>query len=154
MMTQISKNKQSRTRGGAKRRAPAAAARASGAISPRQAAARPGPVDQLLNPELFRALSDPTRLSLVACLAKCGRRCSVGEVAECCSVDFSVVSRHLAILEKAGALTAEKEGRTVYYSMRYAQFAQTLRQLADAVENCCIAGNPAAKAGCSGGACG
>ena len=49
--------------------------------------------DRALDAELFKALSDPTRLKLLACLAKCSRMCSVTEVAECCSVDFSVVSR-------------------------------------------------------------
>ena len=61
--------------------------------TPRQAAKVRGPVDGLLDVELFRALADPTRVRLLACLIKCGRGCTVGEVAECCAVDLSVVSR-------------------------------------------------------------
>lgn len=64
--------------------------------TPRQAARRKSPVDRLLDPELFKALSDPTRLLLLRCLLKCRRACSVSEVAECCEVDFSVVARHWA----------------------------------------------------------
>ena len=52
--------------------------------TPKQAAARPSPLDAQLDPALFKALGDPTRVSLLACIAKCGRGCSVSEVAECC----------------------------------------------------------------------
>lgn len=119
--------------------------------TPKQAAACCGPIDGLLNPELFRALSDPTRLSLIACIAKCGRGCSVGEVAECCSVDFSVVSRHLALLARSGVLEAKKEGRTVNYRVRYPELCRSLRSLADAFEECCP--DTGAKGGASNGKC-
>jgi ArsR family transcriptional regulator len=111
-------------------------------MSPKQAANCCGPVDDLLDPALFKSLCDPTRLKLLACLAKCGRPCSVTEVAACCSVDLSVVSRHLAILEKAGALASTKEGRTVYYAVRYESLSQTLHALADAIAACCPDGKP------------
>ena len=105
--------------------------------TPKQAAARKGQLDRRLDPALFKALSDPTRVSLLACIAKCGRGCAVSEVAECCSVDLSVVSRHLAILAQAGVLEATKEGRTVRYRARYAELTSALRSLADALEECC-----------------
>jgi DNA-binding transcriptional ArsR family regulator len=98
---------------------------------------------------LFKAFSDPTRLSLVACIAKCGRGCSVGEVAECCSVDMSVVSRHLALLARSGVLEAKKEGRTVVYRVRYVELCTSLRSLADALDECC----PAAGGACNGKCC-
>lgn len=105
-------------------------------MSPKQAAASCRPVDDLLDPELFKALCDPTRAKLLSCLIKCGRPCSVSEVAECCSVDFSVVSRHLALLDRAGVLASTKNGRTVSYTMQYEELCRTLRKLADAVEDC------------------
>lgn len=105
--------------------------------TPRQAARRRGPVDRLLDPALFKAFADPTRAALLACIAKCGRGCSVGEVAACCSVDFSVVSRHLALLARSGALEATRKGRTVFYRVRYAEVCRSLRSLADALEECC-----------------
>lgn len=109
-------------------------------MSPRQAAACCRPIDGLLDPGLFKAFCDPTRASLIACLAKCGRACSVGEVAECCSVDFSVVSRHLGMLAQAGVLESRKEGRTVFYRVRYKELSRTLRSLADAIDECCPKG--------------
>jgi len=106
-------------------------------ISPKQASQRSSLIDKALNPALFKALSDPTRVRLLACLAKCRRSCSVTEVAECCSVDFSVVSRHLAMLANAGVLQARKRGRTMYYAVQYERLSESLRALADAIEGCC-----------------
>jgi ArsR family transcriptional regulator, arsenate/arsenite/antimonite-responsive transcriptional repressor len=105
--------------------------------TPKQAAARRTAIDDELDPDLFKALADPTRASLLACIAKCGRGCTVGEVAECTSVDLSVVSRHLGLLARAGVLESEKEGRTVSYRVRYAEIAAALRSLASALEGCC-----------------
>lgn len=116
--------------------------------SPKQAAACCRPIDTLLDPALFKALCDPTRVGLVACLAKCGRPCSVGEVAECCSVDVSVVSRHLALLARSGVLDVSKKGREVFYGVRFTDLAGTLRALADELDSCCRGG-----AGRSGGCC-
>jgi ArsR family transcriptional regulator len=90
-----------------------------------------------LEPAFFRALADPTRLALVVRLAGCRRPCTVSELAECCPVDVSVVSRHLATLREAGLLEAEKKGKQVYYAVRYDVVTQTLRGVADAVEACC-----------------
>jgi ArsR family transcriptional regulator len=59
----------------------------------------------------------------------------VSELADCCSVDFSVVSRHLALLERAGIVGSTKEGRTVLYAVKYLQLSAKLRALADAVES-------------------
>ncbi|MBX3322353.1 MAG: helix-turn-helix transcriptional regulator [Phycisphaeraceae bacterium] len=102
--------------------------------SPRQASRRRAPVDRVLNPEVFKALADPTRLSLLSCLVKCGRPCSVTEIAACCSVDFSVINRHLAHLARAGLLTATKQGRTVWYAAAQPSLADLLRNMADAVD--------------------
>lgn len=124
MMTQVSKHRPT----------------ASRPATPRQAAARRGPLDASLAPGLFKALADPTRAALVACIAKCGRGCSVGEVAECCSVDLSVVSRHLALLARAGVLESEKDGRVVRYKVRYRDVVDALRALADALDRCCPEG--------------
>lgn len=119
--------------------------------TPKQAAACCSPIDDLLDPGLFKAFSDPTRVSLIACIAKCGRGCSVSEVAECCDVDLSVVSRHLALLARAGVLEATKDGRTVFYRVRYPELCRSLRSLADALEECCPGG--AGKGGPCNGAC-
>lgn len=105
-------------------------------MDPQEAAKCCGPMDELLDAELFKALGDPTRLKLLSCLAKCGRPCSVTELTQCCAVDLSVVSRHLSALEKAGVLSSAKEGRTVFYTVRYKHLTDAFRSLAKAIEQC------------------
>ncbi len=61
----------------------------------------------------------------------------MGEVAECCSVDLSVVSRHLSILRSAGLVRSEKEGRKVIYEINRQSLAGVLRALADCIESGC-----------------
>ncbi len=104
-------------------------------LTPLQAASCCSPVDDLLDPEWFKALCDPTRVLLLSCLLKCARPCAVGEIAECCAVDVSVVSRHLGVLQRAGILESTKQGRAVFYTARTADLCATLRSLADAIEH-------------------
>jgi len=102
--------------------------------SPKQAARTKARFDRLLDPELLKALAEPTRAKLLSCLLKCARPCSVTEVAECCSVDFSMVARHLSTMARAGLLSSEKQGRTVWYTADGAALAAMFRELADAIE--------------------
>mgnify|MGYP003127308829 CR=1 FL=1 len=102
--------------------------------TPKQAFRRRARLDTLLEPDLLKALAEPTRARLLSCLLKCGRACSVTEVAECCSVDFSTVARPLSLMARAGVLTANKEGRTVWYSADAQSLAQYFRDIADSIE--------------------
>jgi len=97
-------------------------------------------LESILSPRLFKALADANRVRLVLQLAACGRSCTVGELAECLTVDVSVVSRHLALLREAGVLQSTKEGKQVRYSLRYGEVAMTLRQIASAIDACCPKG--------------
>lgn len=115
----------------------------SPARTPRQAQRRRAAIDRLLDTDLFKALSDPTRAALLACVMKTGRACNVSEVAECCAVDFSVVARHLTQLAKVGVLSAEKKGRTMWYTPCCSDLSQRLRDLAVAVEEWCPSCEPA-----------
>jgi DNA-binding transcriptional ArsR family regulator len=58
----------------------------------------------------FSALADPTRRAILARLAA-GER-TVGELAEPFAVSLPAVSKHLRVLERAGLLVQEKDGRT------------------------------------------
>ena len=89
--------------------------------------------------DVFKALADPTRASLVAWLASRSGLSTVSQIVEsgCCAVDFSVVSRHLQMLRDAGVLEAERHGREVHYRLRVESLVRTLRGLADAIETCC-----------------
>jgi len=89
-----------------------------------------------LRPELFRALCDSNRLTLVARLATATRPLTVTEASTCCGVHISGVSRHLAMLRDAGVLRATKQGREVRYELDSAALAGALREIADALEAC------------------
>ena len=91
----------------------------------------------LFRPELYRALSDPSRIALLARLAQCGGPRTVTELAEGCPLDLSVVSRHLATLRDAGILESTRRGREVLYGFRTERVVSTLRALADTLESCC-----------------
>lgn len=57
----------------------------------------------------FSALADPTRRAILARLAL--GEASVTELAEPFDVSLPAVSKHLRVLERAGLLTREKDGR-------------------------------------------
>ncbi len=92
---------------------------------------------ELLSPRLFKALGDPNRVAILAQLANAGCECTVTSLAECCPVDLSVVSRHLALLRDAGVVSSERRGRQIWYTVNGRELAATLRALADALEACC-----------------
>ncbi len=76
----------------------------------------------------------------------------MSEVAECCSVDFSVVARHLGALQRAGLLESSKEGRTVWHRARSADLAERLRAMADAIEEWDERAGASCDCGCADGA--
>lgn len=104
---------------------------------------------ELLSPKLFKALSDPKRLSLLVRVAEGGGPSTVSNVARGSGVDMSVVSRHLAILREAGILRCEKQGKEVLCTLRTDVVVQLLRRLADALETCCPATLDQAESTCS-----
>jgi len=57
----------------------------------------------------FAALSDPTRRAILARLAQGDT--SVTELAEPFNVSLPAISKHLRVLERAGLLIQEKDGR-------------------------------------------
>jgi DNA-binding transcriptional ArsR family regulator len=99
-----------------------------------------GMLGEAFPPGLFKALSDPNRIALLAKLAECRGGCTVTEAATCCSVDLSVVSRHLRTLRDAGILQAARKGKEVRYRVRGVELARTLRAMAETLSACCGGG--------------
>jgi len=93
-------------------------------------------ISRHLRPDLFKALSDPTRLSILVRVVGAAGPLTVSEASTCCGVHFSGVSRHLKLLRDAGLLEAEKQGRDVVYRPKLTDLVATLRGLADAIEDC------------------
>ena len=91
----------------------------------------------LFKADFFKALGDPGRVGILCRLANLGGPATVSQVASCCPTDISVVSRHLAMLKGAGILQSQRRGKEVYYSVRFPEFIDTLRTMANALETCC-----------------
>jgi len=64
----------------------------------------------IVDAELFRALYEPVRIELVKLLTARGRS-DIQTIAAQVPQDRSVVSRHLAVLHRAGVVRREKIGR-------------------------------------------
>jgi ArsR family transcriptional regulator len=63
--------------------------------------------------EMFRLMSDPTRLRIIlACLTK---PVAVTEMAQGLGLSASLVSHHLRLLRAARLLQADRQGRQVFY---------------------------------------
>lgn len=76
----------------------------------------------------FQALADPTRRAILARLAL--GEASVGELAEPYAMSLPAISKHLKVLEGAGFLTREKDGRV--HRCRFAP--APMKQAADWIE--------------------
>lgn len=98
----------------------------------------------LPDPAFFQALADANRLTLVGRLAMARAPLTVGEASECCGVHLSGASRHLAILRRAGVVSAARSGREVRYVLETRALAKALRDLATLLEGCACAPTPRA----------
>jgi DNA-binding transcriptional ArsR family regulator len=67
----------------------------------------------MLEPDVFRALADPTRRAVYERLAF-GER-SVAELTAALPVSQPAVSQHLSALKGAGLVAERRDGRKVYY---------------------------------------
>lgn len=75
----------------------------------------PSPDEVDLAVEVFRMLSDGTRLTLLWCLLD--REMSVGELAETVGRSATSVSQHLAKLRLARLVQTRRDGNTIFYRL-------------------------------------
>jgi DNA-binding transcriptional ArsR family regulator len=67
--------------------------------------------------EMFKALSDPTRLSLVKLLSDHEGALCVNALARELDVTQSAVSQHLRVLRQTGLVKGERRGSSVHYAI-------------------------------------
>jgi DNA-binding transcriptional ArsR family regulator len=80
--------------------------------------------------EIFKALSDPTRLRLVKLLGEHKGALCVNALARVLGVTQSAVSQHLRILRQVGLVNGQRRGYFVHYSLdrdRLEQYKARLR---------------------------
>lgn len=79
--------------------------------------------------QLMGALANPIRLGMLASLLQ--GPANVGELVERFDEDQTKVSKHLAVLRKAGLVTCEVDGRCRIYALAD---AKTVRKILDCLE--------------------
>jgi DNA-binding transcriptional ArsR family regulator len=65
---------------------------------------------------IIKAMAHPSRLLMIDALAE-GEKC-VCELQRLVGADLSTVSKHLAVMKRAGIVTDRKEGQQVFYRLR------------------------------------
>lgn len=78
-------------------------------------------------PDLFTALSDPTRREILALLREGDR--TAGEIAERFPLAKSTLSGHFAVLKDAGLVVGERQGTRVVYSINQSAVEEALEQV-------------------------
>ncbi len=81
----------------------------------------------------FKALCEPIRVEIIRKLITMGA-CDVATIARGMSQDRSVVSRHLATLERAGITISRKCGRHVYYDLDGPYIVQKLTAILEVTQ--------------------
>ncbi|HEX2249578.1 MAG TPA: metalloregulator ArsR/SmtB family transcription factor [Gemmatimonadales bacterium] len=100
-------------------------------------------VDHSRATQLFHALSDPTRLSIVERL-RFGERC-VCDMTDDLDAAQSRLSFHLKVLKDAGLVSDRREGRWMYYTLN----PETLAEIGELIQSIASPPSPAErKRGC------
>jgi DNA-binding transcriptional ArsR family regulator len=80
---------------------------------------------------VFKALSDPTRRSILQLLRK--RPMNAGELAEHFPIAKPTLSAHLAVLREADLVSAEKSGTVITYMLKVSVLEEVLLDFAQTV---------------------
>jgi ArsR family transcriptional regulator, virulence genes transcriptional regulator len=80
--------------------------------------------------DIYSAFGNKVRTKLIFCLSKKPK--NVTELIHSCTLSQSAVSQHLCKLKKSGIVKTQKEGKEIWYSLKYkkaADISQLLLQL-------------------------
>jgi DNA-binding transcriptional ArsR family regulator len=78
--------------------------------------------------ETFAALADPTRRAIVDRLARGPRR--VTEIAEPFDMSLNAISKHIKVLERAGIVKRERDGRDHHLTLQAGRLREVARYAA------------------------
>ncbi|KXA90950.1 hypothetical protein AKJ63_02070 [candidate division MSBL1 archaeon SCGC-AAA259D18] len=86
--------------------------------------------------KFFKALGNETRLRIVKYLLE-NERCAC-EFESMVDKDQTTISRHLKVLNEAGILEKERDGKNVVYKIEDEELKDTFREFGiDEIEPCC-----------------
>ena len=84
------------------------------------------------NTEIFKAISDPTRLKILYLLQD-GELC-VCEIINVLEKPQSTISHHLNVLKKAGFIQGRKEGLWIHYQLTNPKLLELIDNLTDLIK--------------------
>lgn len=90
---------------------------------------------RVLDAEFLHALAEPARVRIVQSLIAEGAQ-DVGQLAEPLPQERSVVSRHVKVLEQAGLVRIEREGRRRVVHLLADVCIERLEQMLDTIKEC------------------
>jgi ArsR family transcriptional regulator len=82
--------------------------------------AAPGPAGLRRHAPLLRALSDPTRLSILELLLRARGSLCACDIEGCFDLSQPTVSHHLRLLREAGLVRAQRRGTWMHYELELA----------------------------------
>ncbi|HOU96075.1 MAG TPA: metalloregulator ArsR/SmtB family transcription factor [Bacteroidales bacterium] len=82
--------------------------------------------------EILKAIAHPVRISIIECLEKEGRL-TVSQIHTLLGIGQANVSHHLGIMRDKGILSAKREGKNIYYSLK----DDSIKLLLNCIRNCC-----------------
>lgn len=74
---------------------------------------------------VVKAMAHPTRLLIMEALMQ--GECCVNELTDMAGCDITTLSKHLAVMKRAGLLVCEKRGLNVYYQIACPCFPEFFR---------------------------
>ena len=81
---------------------------------------------------MLKALAHPVRISIVGCLED-GSKHTVTEIHKKLGIEQSTASHHLVILKDRGVLSCKREGKNIFYYLKY----DKLKNLLVSIGECC-----------------
>ena len=91
------------------------------------------PSDIKLSAEVFKVLSDPTRLKIVLALL-CRERLCVCDLAAIADITVSGISHQLRLLKNMKLVSYIKEGKMVYYSLNDSHVVNVLNEAVEHIK--------------------
>ena len=83
---------------------------------------------EILDADFFRAMCEPARVQILRQLLLKGRS-DIGTIAEDMPQDRSVIARHLQMMERAGLLRVQTEGRHRFYEIDGPSITSRMEQM-------------------------
>lgn len=79
-----------------------------------------------ISSEILRALAHPLRIKILGFIDQ-HSELNVNKIYHTLNLEQSITSQHLRIMKNAGLVEAKKEGKYMYYSIKYEQIEQVVR---------------------------